>query len=150
MTETRSILPDWPDGFFRDVDTDILLNIWEDRNAQIDILMREKGHVEMEISRRMHDDDATVLRHDQLECKLGTASYDPGRLKALAELVPPAEFARAYTAAHTETKTVDVAEKFDMRIITAWGKLGKRVATAIKDAELLYSRRLTIKVKEGK
>ena len=128
----------------QNMDNDLLLQIWEDRTAKIDLAMKDKGHVEWELTRRMNADNQTEIPHPQFEVKLGTPSYDISRLKALAELVEKSEYNRAYKPAHQEEKTVDVPEKFDMRVVNGWHKFGTAIQSAIKYAELPLSRRISI------
>ena len=132
------------------MDTDMLLQIWEDRTAKIDLAMKDKGHVEWELTKRMNADNQTEIPHPRFEVKLGTPSYDYSRLKALAELVDKDEYSRGYTPAHEETKKVNVPERFDMRVVNAWHKYGSAIQEAIQHAELPSSRRITIRPRERK
>ena len=132
------------------MDTDMLLRIWEDRSARIDLAMKDRGHIEMELTRRMNADNSTQIPHPHFEVKLGTPNYDYSRLKALAELVDKDEYRRGYTPAHEETKKVHVPERFDMRVVNAWHKYGSAIQEAIQHAELPLSRRITIRSREQK
>ncbi|MAH50201.1 hypothetical protein CMI37_30555 [Candidatus Pacearchaeota archaeon] len=132
------------------MDNDMLLRIWEDRSARIDLAMKDKGHIEMELTRRMNADNSTQIPNPYFEVKLGTPSYDYSRLKALAELVSSDEYRRGYTPAHEETKKVHVPERFDMRVVNAWNKYGSAIQEAIQYAELPLSRRITIHSRELK
>ncbi len=132
------------------MDTDMLLRIWEDRSARIDLAMKDRGHIEMELTRRMNADNSTQIPHPEFEVKLGTPNYDYSRLKALAELVSSDNYRRGYTPAHDETKKVHVPERFDMRVVNGWLRFGSAIQEAIQYAELPLSRRITIRSREQK
>ena len=131
------------------MDTDMLLQVWEDRSETIALATKDRGHVEQELTRRMNEENQTEIPNPYFEVKLGTPSYDISRLKGLAELVGKSDYNRAYKPAHQEEKTVNVPEKFDMRVVNGWEKFGAAVQKAIKDAELPFSRRISIHRRVG-
>ena len=68
--------------------------------------------------------------------------YDYGVLRAIAELVPPDEWAKGFTPGHDET--VWVEDKYNLTHIKPLVKYGAAVAQVIADAAIPGTPRLVI------
>lgn len=107
---------------------------------------REKSA--LELIQRLENREARELAHPTLEVKLEYPSptYDVAKLRALAEAIPPEEYALAYQREHV--KEVQVPARFDGRVLnTLARKYGKPVAEIMAGAKLPSSPRLNIQPK---
>jgi len=127
---------------------EVLLNEWDLRSREVDVLTREMGICEMELNRRMHKNHAQKLLHPTLDVQLGSPSYDIPKLRGLGEHMPPDEFNKGFIPAHDETVTRYVPDKFDMRTVNSWRKFGQHISAVIDGAEIALSRRISIKHKK--
>ena len=132
---------------FSQLDNYDLLSIWIEleghkRNATLHI-----DRIEFELKRRMEADGATAIAHPTLEVKLISPSptYDQGKLRGLAELVPPEILATGFTPAHPET--IIVPDKWNAVKFKTWVKYGDAVTKVISDAAIPGTPRVRIKRK---
>ena len=104
--------------------------------------------IEWELHQRMEADGATAIAHDTLDARLvrTAPTYDYGRLRGLAELVPPEVLAQAFTPEHEAIAIVP--DKWDARVFKTWKKYGATVAAVIENATIPGAARLVIKRKE--
>ena len=137
------------DPCFAQLDNNHLLTRWQiyeehNRNA---VLWMDR--IEFELKRRMEADGATAIAHPLLTCELKTPSpaYDQGKLRGLAELVPPEILATGFTPAHPET--IMVPDKWNATKFKAWVKYGDAVAQVISDAAIPGTPRVRITRKEA-
>ncbi len=111
---------------YEGVPSEELLSWWSIRDMQRQHIAQEMGPIEYELQRRMEADGASEIPHALVTCVLKpeSPSYDLGQLHALAELVPPEEFAKGYTPAHE--KVVQVPESYNMTKVKPWRKYWQR------------------------
>ena len=136
---------DWITAFLDEGLAELIAAVDKDIAA----LQRERGLLEMELTRRLVDRGARELAHPTLEVRLDYPSptYDVGKLRALAEIVPPEDYAKAYQPEYI--KQVPVAARFDGRQLnTLARKFGTPVQGALELARLPSSPRLRITAKE--
>lgn len=130
------------------LDNQALLDLWLSFKVTEDSYREDRERLEFELTQRMQVDDATAIPHETLDVKLVTPSptYDVGRLRAIAELVPPEEWAKGFTAAHWG-EPVWVEDKYNLTKIKPLAKYGAAVAQVIADAAIPGPVRLVIKRK---
>ena len=110
---------------------------------------KQRGLAEQELTCRLQERGALELAHPTLKVTLEYPSptYDVGKLRALAEIVPPEDYAAAYQPEHI--KQVPVAARFDgRRLNTLARNYGQPVREVMERAQLPSSPRLTVKAKE--
>ena len=115
----------------------------------IAIFQEQQNCTEQELIRRLQGRDAMELAHPTLEVKLVFPSpvYETAKLMALAELVPPEEYTKAYQPEWV--KEIVQAARFDGRVLnTLARKFGAPVTALLARAELPSSPRLVVKTKE--
>ena len=118
-------------------------------DEEIAYCQNQRGQVEMELTHRLQGRGARELAHPTLVVKLEYPSpaYDVGKLRALAEVIPPEDYTAAYQPEHT--KEVRVPARFDSRQLNVLaGKYGQPVQTVLDQAKLPSTARLTVKAKE--
>lgn len=145
---TGEIIPSTNTNQYRANDEE-LTDIIQQYRDQIIELQRLTGHLEQELIQRLQARQATELQHPTLVVTLdyGTPGCDPAKAQAIAELVPPEDWAKAWHPA--TTKTVPVKAHLDWRIANGWAKrFGSLVAKAIEAAKLPSAPRVVIKAKE--
>lgn len=98
----------------------------------------ERQRLEFELQKRLEARGAKELAHPELEVKLDIPSptYDYGKLRRLAELVPPDVLLTGYSPEHQETQVVMVKEKWNMVKVKPWVKYGNEVAEVIEGAKM--------------
>ena len=131
------------------LDNNQLLLTWELNNKMAAICTSWTARIEFELKLRMEADGATAIAHPLLTCELKTPSptYDTGKLRGLAELVPPEILATGFTPAHPET--IMVPDKWNATKFKAWVKYGDAVAQVISDAAIPGTPRVRITRKEA-
>ena len=129
------------------LDNQQLLDKWEVINAGFQYYKEIRDRLELELRQRMEAEGATAIAHPDLLCELQYPSptYDYGKLRGLAELVPPEELAKGFTPAHEETRVVP--DKWNMVKIKPLAKYGAAVAEIIEGAAIPRTPRLVIKLK---
>ena len=129
------------------LDNQQLLDKWEVINAGFQYYKEIRDRLELELRQRMEAEGATAIPHPSLLCELQYPSptYDYGKLRGLAELVPPEELAKGFTPAHEETRVVP--DKWNMVKIKPLAKYGAAVAEIIEGAAIPRTPRLVIKLK---
>ena len=136
-TETR--------GRFADLDDEALIDMvgacLEQETQQRD----QRQRLEWTLQRRMEARDATEIPHSGFTCKLvtPTPSYDPNKLRLMAEYVPKEVFAEGFTEAYEET--VQFPAKFNMTKVKTWDKFGETVKGIRLDAMLPQPPKLQVK-----
>ena len=129
-------------------DTQLLLAYWS-AIEQVEADYRStRARIEFTLTQRMKRDGATAIAHETLDVKLQMPSpnYDHGKLRSVAELVPPDEWAKGFTPAHW-SEPVWVEDKFNLIKIKPLAKYGDAVAKVISDAAIPGTPRLVIKRK---
>lgn len=114
-----------------------LLDQWETAHRWEQHYLMIRQQIGDEIQRRMEEDGATIIDHPALTCELKFLSptYDMGKLRAIAELVPPEEWAKAFTPAHWGEPTW-IEDKYNMTKIKPLDKYGAAVAQIIEAAKI--------------
>lgn len=136
---------------FEKYDSHQLLDIWAIVESKEAEQRQQRERIEFILRQRMEADGATAIPHPDLTCELKSPSptYDLGKLRALAELVPPEEMAAGFTPAHW-SDPVWVEDKYNMTRIKTLVKYGDAVAHVINAAVIPGPARLSIKRREQK
>ena len=116
---------------------------------QIATLQRHRGLAEQELTRRLEGREALMLAHPYLQIELvySTPSYDTAKLLALAEVIPPEDYHRAYHPEHV--KEVQVAARFDGRQLnTLARRYGDPVRMILEGAKLPSNAKLVVRPKD--
>ena len=126
------------------LDNNQLLLKWDIVDRTAASFMVWKDRIEFELKRRMEGDGATAIAHPLLTCELKTPSptYDTGKLRGLAELVPLDVLATGFTPAHEEV--VMVPDKWNATKFKTWVKYGDAVTKVISDAAIPGTARVRI------
>lgn len=142
QTNWVTLAPGYSD--FRYSDNQALLDHWINIDAHETFLRKCREDIEFELQQRMEAEGIKVLPHESLTCELKTASpdYEWGKLRAIAEHVPPEEFAKGFTPAHEETRMVP--DRWNMTKIKPLIKYGTIVAEIIESATI--SKRAKLKI----
>lgn len=129
-------------------DTETLINDYAQLVIVITELTERKAKIEMELTRQMETDGATMLPHSSYKVELKeTLAYDPSKLAALRELIDPAELetSGAYIPAHPETK--DIPEAWNMTKVKPFAKYGDNVRNVINGAAYVSKSKLSVLAK---
>lgn len=125
-----------------------LVNAWATIQEAQEELAKNKYEIELEITRRMTMDGATVLDHPTHDVTLTTTlQYDRNNLHPLRELVPPDVVAKGYTPEHEVMRTVP--ESWNMTKVKTWKRYGTDARRIIEEAAFPGQAKLTIKAKKG-
>ena len=112
-------------------------------------IQNAKGRMEQELTRRLEERGARELAHATLIVKLEYPSptYDVAKLRPLAEIIPPEDYAKAFQPEHT--KSVPMPARFDGKQLNALArKFGQPVQEVLDQARLPSAPRLVVKAKE--
>ena len=133
------------------LDNQELLDKWIGAEIALKFWAEERDRIELELRQRMEAEGATALIHPRLFCELRYPSptYDFGKLRGLAELVPLEELAKGFTPAHWG-EPIWVEDKWNMTKIKPLAKYGAAVGEIIAGAAIPGTPRLVIKEKEVK
>ena len=119
-----------------------------EENKCIAVAEQVRGRLTMELTRRLQARNAMELAHPTLDVKLvyPSPTYDMGCLVALAEVVPPEDYAKAYQESYV--KQVPQPARFDGRVLnTLARKYGEPVTAILDRAKLPSSPRLVVEEK---
>ena len=131
-----------------EMDNDSLLNLHQQILMNEARTRKSRERIEFILRQRMEADGASSIAHETLTCELvyPSPTYDYGKLRALAELVPPHVLAEAFWPEHEEV--LIVPDKWDARVFKTWAKYGHAVQEVISAAAIPGTPRLRIKPKE--
>jgi len=119
-------------------------------DMEIAYSQKQRGQIEMTLTRRLQERNALELAHPTLLVKLAYPSpeYNTPKLRSLlGEVVSPEEFIKAYKSEHTEQ--VEVAARFDGRQLNVLTrKYGQPVQEVLDQARLPATPRLRITAKD--
>lgn len=125
-----------------------LANIINDKEAAIAVLENEVHYAVTALTLRLQNRGALALAHPTLEVSLvyPSPTYETSKLKALAELVPPEDYAKAYQPEWV--KEVPQPARFDGRQLNSLArKYGQPVREILAAAQLPSTPRLVVKAK---
>ena len=129
-----------------DASTKSLFEQWQAYRTAQQQISDSIGRIVMELRRLMTDSNAKVIAVDgfKAELVLGAPTADPSVLVALKEheAIPPEELARGLTPAHDEV--VHVPDRWDLRVVKTWARLGESVAAIIERGIIRGPERLRI------
>tara|TARA_Y100000296_G_scaffold53429_1_gene61205 strand:+ start:325 stop:765 length:441 start_codon:yes stop_codon:yes gene_type:complete len=134
---------------FDDLESGDLVGWWWLVRDRIDREKGTMGRIEMELTRRMEADGATVLPDNTYDVELVSKyDYDRSKLAGIREFVPEADLIEsgAYTPEHE--KSISVPESWDMRHVKPLAKRGNDVRDIIDGSRIQVSRKLVIKEKK--
>lgn len=118
------------------LDNKTLLEICKYTEDKAEELNKQLGILKYIILKRMITDNASMMQHGRLRCKIKyqPPKYENHKLHPLFEILDPDLLKDAYTPAHEEL--IQVAEKWDGRKLRALLKHGEAVAEIINNAKL--------------
>lgn len=146
MTEEREHSADW---FFwmESMDNNTLINARAMIMTDLEQMNAVIGRIDYELQRRMENDRATAIPHDDfiVELKPSGVSFDQSKLMGILELVDPAlaESSGAYIPEHQQT----VPAKWNVTKAKTLAKYNGEIGDLIADARIEGRFQLSIKPK---
>ena len=121
-----------------------LIQYLADNREYLQTLRDIIGITEMEITGRLENRNATVMRGDNKEVEISSqVDWDKSKLSQLREMFSPDELEGIYTAEHE--KVVTVPEKWNMAKGRRLLKYGSEVSSIIDSARIKGRNKITLK-----